>query len=275
MGDPLSRKSLESFSDELQKLAAAGDFLRQAGKFVTSRFRNPSTPLRALGRLGKITRGVFSGGDEALRRIAHPIQGLREGWRASSPLHDLQQRATELGHGSVQEAATALKAKGDPKAYADFLGGGEHLLGTKSGTGRIQSLAEDLSRRGWTGAGSTKGLGRVTKYLPVGNKSLSVGLTGMAIPDIVNAPEPTPTGEGGALETGIGELGGMLGMIAGTGKVGLVPGAAMWYGGRKLSGRLGRVLDRVRAGSSWGDAVSAPSPEEAASQLQSIQKYYG
>jgi hypothetical protein len=268
VGDPLSQESLESFSEELQKMAA-GEFFRRAGAFLKSRLRHPSKMgLGAAGRIGKVSKGIFGGGDEAFKRIIHPVEGVREGWRASSPLYNMRRKAKEMGFKSVQEAAQSLKSKGDPKAYQEFLDGGEHLLGTKPGTGRFQSLAEELSRQGWTGAG------RRTKYLPVGNKGLMVGFSGMAIPDIVNAPKATPTGEGGALEQGIGELGGSLGMIAGTG-LGFVPAMGMWYGGRALSSRLGRVMDRVRSGATLKDAVMAPSPEEAASQLESIQKYYG
>lgn len=269
MGNPLSEQGLDAFSDELEKLAAGGAFFSRVGKVLKSKLRHPGKlGLKALGNIGRLSKGVFEGGDEALKRMAHPIEGMREGWRASSPLHGMKQRAKAMGHGSIEEAANVLRAKGDPEALKKFLdGGGEHLLGTQPGTGRLRSIAEELSRQGWTGAG------KHTKYLPVGNKSTMPGFAAMAIPDIVNAPEPTPTGEGGALETGLGELTGAAGMIAGTG-VGLVPAMAMWYGARSAGSRLGRVLDRVRGGAGFSDAVSAPSPQEVSDQLENIQKYY-
>jgi len=301
VGDPLSEQSLESFNNELQKLAQGG-FFRQAGKFVLNRLRRPKElGLGALGQVGRVTRGVFEGGDKALGRIRHPLEGLRAGWRESSPVNVMKDKAKELGQKlegrdfSIQEAAQHLKSKIPPKpadrslwsrvktgpteaeksysaaqeSHDKFMqGGGEHLLGTKPGTGRIKAIAEELSRRGWTGAGPK------TKYLPGGMKSWSVLPVGLEIPSIVNAPAPTPTGEGGALEQGLGALGGTAGFIASTG-VGLVPGAAMWYGGQKAGSRLGRVLDRIRAGAPLRTAVSAPSPQEAAEQLQTIQQHYG
>lgn len=269
MGDPLNEQGLDAFSDELQKLAGGATFFRRAGEILKNKLRHPSElGLRALGSIGRLSKGVFSGGDEALKRMAHPVEGLKEGWRASSPLHEMRQKAKTLGFNSVEEAAKSLQSKGNAKDYKDFMGGGgEHLLGTQPGTGRIRSIAEELSRQGWTGAGKR------TKYLPVGNKAMMPGFAAMAIPDIVNAPEPTPTVGGGALETGLGELTGTLGMIAGTG-VGLAPGLGMWHVARTAGGRLGRVLDRVRGGAGFKDALTAPSPQEAEEQLQNIQQYY-
>lgn len=267
MGNPLSQQSLDAFSDELQKLAQGG-FLRSVGKFITTRFRNPKK--LSLGALSKIEKRT--GTESALERLREPIKGLRRGWAMSSPLPGLESKAKELGYGSASEAAAALK--GDPQKYKELFKGllglplGEHLLGPTPGAGRVRSLAEGLSRQGWTGAG------RATKYLPVGTKSLITGFSGMAIPDIVNAPKPTQTGEGAALEKGLGELGSAAGMIMGTGTR-FLPAMGLWYGGSQIGSRLGRIVDRLRAGAPLGTAVSAPSPEQAAEQLQTIQKYYG
>lgn len=268
MGDYITAATLDAFSSELQKLAQ-GEVLKRFGKYLTGTvLRNPTKlSLNALGKVGRGAKGVFRGSEEAAQRVMSPIKGLKEGWRHSSPLPAMEQRAKEMGFGTAQEAASALKGT-DVKKYKKLLGGGEHLLGTPAGTGKIRATAEELSRRGWTGSGN------ISKYLPVGSKGLTVGFAGMGIPSIVNANKATPTGEGGALERGLGELGSAGGMILGSG-LGIVPAMGMWYGTQRLSSRLGRVLDRLRSGASAGEAVSAPSPTEAAEQLDTIQKYYG
>lgn len=297
MGDPLSQESLESFNDELQKLAA-GEFLHSVGRFMLNRLRMPKKlGLGALGYVGKHTKGIFEGGDKALQRMkpGNILKGMAEGWRESAPINVMREKAKKLGYGSVQEAAAKLEGQIPPepakrpfltklktgpteeerayaaaqKAHSDFMqGGGKHLLGSKPGAGRLQRMADELSRQGWTGAGQK------TKYLPVGMKSMAVVPAALEIPEIVNAPPPTQTGEGGALERGLGLLGGTAGFVSSTG-VGLVPGAAMWLGGQYAGGRLGRILDRLRAGAPLRTAVSAPSPQQAAEQMQDIQKYYG
>lgn len=136
------------------------------------------------------------------------------------------------------------------------------------GTNRIKAIAQELSRSGWTGKGE------LTKYMPVGSKGMMAGFAASSIPGIVNAPKATPTGEGGRLERLMGEVGSAGGMIAGTG-VGFVPGMAMWGLGQYGGKHVGRILDRYRAGATLPQAVMAPSPQEAAEQLQTIQRYYG
>lgn len=267
MGNSLSQEGLEAFSDELQKMAQSG-FFGRLGTRLLKTFRNPAKlGLPVIKRVRGTTEGIFGSSGDVLNRLRHPIEGLREGWRASSPVYGMLDRAKKLGYGSIEEAVAGLKGK-DPSAYKKLLGGGEHMLGTKPGTGRVQAAAEELSRRGWTGAG------KYTKYIPWGNKGMATGFSAMAIPDIVNAPKATPTGGDSALERGIGELGSAAGIVAGTG-LGFVPAMGMWYGGQRLGSRLGRVLDRVRSGASLKDAIVAPTPEEAAGQLETIHKYYG
>ena len=267
MGDPLTILLMDSFNDELQKLAFK-EGLRGFGQKLVSRIRSPKNlGLASLARIGKFTRGGFGGIEEAGKRLAHPIKGMKEGWRMSSPLPAMEQRAKEMGFASAMDAAQALKGT-DPAKYKEMLSGGEHLLGTAPDAGRVRALAEGLSRRGWTGAG------RATKYLPVGMKSWQAVPPALMVPSIINAPAPTQTGENAALEQGIGELGGAAGAIMGTG-IGIVPAMGLWYGGRQVGSRLGRVLDRMRAGATAKDAISAPSPTEAAQQLEDIQRYYG
>jgi hypothetical protein len=271
VGDTLNEHTLSAFSDELEKLASK-EVLRRFGKFLMEKgLRNPTRfTLGALGKVGKGAKGVLKGFDEAGSRLRHPIEGLRAGWQEMSPLKGLGDRAKALGFNSPQEAASALQGAGNAKGYKKLLGGGEHLLRNEAlpGTGRVEATFENLSRSGWTGAGDK------TKYLPIGGKSQLVGFTGMAIPSVVNAKEPARTGEGGAFERGMSELGAAGGMLMGSG-IGFIPGAALWYGGTKAGTRLGRIIDRVRAGAGPIEAATAPSPEEAVNQLETIRKYYG
>jgi len=246
----------------------------------------------------------------AVERLFHPIEGMKAGWRAAAGRHhatqtleklrDLARQQRQFAKGSdqwkalAQERENIVKGIREPGFLSKNLGTGQHLYrhtgreiplteimrgkftGDRAKTlarefaekGRLQMGAEELSRRGWTGAS------RVGKYLPVGTKGLTVGFGATAVPGIINAPSPSPTGEGSTLERGLGELGSGAGIIMGSG-IGLVPGIAAWYGAHKGGAVLGRILDRLRAGGSIGQAISAPSPEEAQSQLETIQRHYG
>jgi hypothetical protein len=264
VGDSLNSKSLEAFYDELQKVAGFVSTLKTIGEGAINKLRSPTgLGLKAIARVGKGSRGLFKGVEDGGQRLAHPLEGLRKGWEEASPLAGIGRKAKEMGFGSLPEARAALKD--NPEALKKLLnGGGEHLIDDSPG------VFNSLSRGGWTGEG------KITKYLPniMGTKMMLTVPPALAIPGIASAEAPTPTSEGGAMERGLGELGGGAGFVMGAG-LGLVPGTAMWYGGNALGSRLGRVLDRVRGGASLGTAVSAPSPTEASDQLESIQKYYG
>jgi hypothetical protein len=60
----------------------------------------------------------------------------------------------------------------------------------------------------------------------------------------------------------------------GSGK-GMPAGVAAMLGLQYGGSRLGRIVDRMRAGAPMRRAISAPSPSEAAQQMGEIQKYYG
>jgi hypothetical protein len=247
VGDPLA---YDAFADELEKLAI-GSILGRVGRGA----------LGAGKWVGGRPKAIGKGLQEAGERVLHPVEGMRKGWRSLSPRHEIE----------------ALKGK-ELKGYfrRGMLGTpGEHLkrhplgqsLTGAAREGRVKGVAEELSRRGWTGKT------RATKYLPVGQKGLTVGFGGMALPDVIHAQKATPTGEGAVAEKGIGEAAGLGGMVLGSG-LGLVPSMGLWYGAHKGGAALGRIIDRLRAGGSVGQAVRAPSPEEAARQLQTISRYY-
>ena len=216
------------------------------------------------------------------QRLQHPIKrGLPEGWAALSPRAEMLKKAPqELAD---FKAFHAKPTTGRLAALKHRLGSEQHLTEHLPGrsffgeggtfTGKTigesyKNTAEELSRRGWTGRGA------VTKYLPVGGKGMTVGFTATGIPAIVNAPRPTETGEGGALERGVGDVLGTGGFIVGTG-LGGVTGLGTGMLAQKGGAKVGRILDRLRAGASLRTAVSAPSPTEASNQLAKIQQYYG
>jgi hypothetical protein len=171
-----------------------------------------------------------------------------------------------------------------PGVWSRWFGGAgkEHLLrpeqrirdiiSSPGTTGeKVQAVAEQLSRAGWTGSSG------VTKYMPVGSKSMIAGFGGMAVPSIVQAGKRGPvgpTGEGGVWERGLGEAGGTLGWIAGM-PLGLLGSSGMWYGGQHGGQAVGRAIDRLRSGASVGQALTAPTPTEARQQLVNIARNYG
>jgi hypothetical protein len=256
MGLPLNNQVLEAMADELesiQKIAAID--MPAIGKFLKSRMRSG-----ARGTAGRV-KGFLGGFQEAVERLSHPIEGIRKGWRDLTPRDALK-------HMTETERAKFLKPGilGSPQHLSEYPEKRPLMDLIKSK--KVQPAAEELSRRGWTGTS------RIGKYLPIGGKSLNVGMVGLAAPAVINAPKATRTGEGGKLETGMGEMAGLGGMIAGSG-LGMLPGLATWQIAHQGGKRLGRVLDRLRSGASIGEAVHAPSPQQVAKQMETIQKYYG
>ena len=276
--------SMPSFTERVIELHRSR--LSEMSKEAGARLRLAKNIPEAAAWLSKKSPALFGGADEMFRRLTNPIYGLKAGWKELTPRADL------LNPKKLKEMKSAIKA---PQTWnpMTWLKPGKHMTeyqktkisptqiikGQFKGPhasamqaklkerGRIPMLAEELSRRGWTGKGG------VTKYLPVGGKSMITGFSAQAIPQIVNAPPPSRTGEGGALEEGLGGLGSAAGMVAGMGG-GLVPGTALWYAMDKGGRKAGRVLDRLRSGATMGEAVNAPSPSEAASQLANVQQYY-
>ena len=267
---------MAAFADELEKLAvspvgAVGEALHGAAQWGMR---------QAAGARGWAGKTI----ERSAERLRHPISGMTEGWGHLAPRAEFAADPAKLK--KLQEATEGYSKKWFGGARKKLFGS-EHLMqhvekpqafmgregilygqGAKGVGGRIKATAEELSRRGWTGEGGA------TKYLPVGQKGLTAGLPLTAIPGIVNAPKTNETGEGGALERTLGEVGSAGGFIL-SGGLGWVPGVGMTMAGGHLGSKMGRVLDRLRAGASLGTAVNAPSPTEAARQAATIQRYYG
>jgi hypothetical protein len=196
---------------------------------------------------------------EAGRRLRHPVKAMKAGWREMTP-------SAQLQHLKATKAPTEFAA-----AKKEFLGrrAGKHLTeGTRSKHAPVR-LAEELSRRGWTGKG------RFSKYVPLASaKGLTVGTTALAAPEMVEAlkKRPTPTGEGGVAERGLGEAAGFGAMLAGMGGLGFLPATALYMGAHGLGSKAGRVLDRLRGGADIGTALHAPSPRRAQELLSTIHE---
>jgi hypothetical protein len=288
MGGALDQRALVAFADELEQIKKAGapQWLFRMGDRIRTQLA-PRAVVKTMGRVGEgIRTNLWGPSDISLGvRASKPLAGLKAGWDEMSNVAGLSRsvRNTPVAEGAKETfrgledfaaRATPEQRQAALKGFVPGLSLGEHLLapsqtmGKAWSSGGVRGTAEELSRRGVTGAG------RITKYLPVGQKALIPGFSAMAIPSIVNAPKATPTGEGGAVERGLGEAAGLGGMIF-TGGLGPVPGLAGWWLASKAGGRIGRVIDRLRAGGTMDQAVSAPSPEEAAQQLERIQKHYG
>jgi hypothetical protein len=290
----MDKRMFSSFTSEMvemtkEALPSFGEFAEGAGKLTGKIFSKVRSGASGVGEL-------IGHPGEVAGRLAHPLRGMKEGWNEYSPVVQIANRAKKLGFNSPQEALSGLSAA-HPKVQELTRGGmhpdmaldkvkkemiGHGLTGARHPAmlepsvplrqawqkGGLKGTAEELSRRGWTG--ETK----YTKYLPVGGKSWIPGMSAMAIPGIVNAPPPSPSGENGRLERGLGEVGSVAGMAL-TGGLGVIPGTIGWALAQGAGSRTGRVLDRLRAGATVEQAVHSPSPTEAANQLDLIRRTYG
>lgn len=199
--------------------AAAGEDNRASGAIMGGLAGGfAPTLLRDAGRAGKATVDF----------VANPAKAVRQGWQAHSPVGGLRagQRpnavSKRMRKDTLKEYKDAREAAGKPgmfargdaasrqakvdKKYKHLVDGGEVQTignwgqGAPTVGGRIQGVANELSRRGWTGKG-TGMLGGATKYMPVGAKGLTAGFGAMSAPTIYQSA----TGEI-PLSAGVGEL---------------------------------------------------------------------
>lgn len=276
MANPLSPAVLRAFREEvelLNKSAGAADVV-----------------WRGLKNLGRASvgggKGILHGGKEVAESILGSPKQWQEGaGRLIQPIKGITKGVSELS------PAEHLKTL-EPGAKEKYLKGmfwnaGEHMRGPKvlrkenlsdimKGTtegamegGKTKALAEELSRRGWTG------MGRATKYLPLGQKSMFAGFSYPAVQSVMEARKAKqgPTMEHGVAEEGLGELAGTGGFLA-AGSLGVAPGLAMYLATRGIGSRMGRVIDRLRSGANLRTALYAPTQEQAMEQLENIQRYY-
>lgn len=264
MDDTLER----AFFDEILSLEKqAGVVSRLASltsklpKFM-QRWARPSSVSRALTSLpASIEEGAVG-----MAHTLNPITALPKGWASLTP-HKSEALKAGISQ-SLQETPGWWGRNFGRQSMAHMLDRPTSLRAAASEGPK--GVAEELSRRGWTGKGA------ITKYVPLGTKSQMVGFGAMPIQGVVKAydKDPTPTGEGGFAEKGLETLGGAYGWIAGA-PLGLMGSMGAYFGSEALGRRAGRVIDRLRGGANPMTAVTAPSPTEAAEQLATIQRYYG
>lgn len=218
MGDTLSQHTLDAFHDELEKIA-----------FMAG--------LRTLGS-----------------RLTNPIKGMKAGWKSMAPKQLLGMKGTPAQKNLANEIIDTTLAQGEKGFSAGrrrLFGAGTHLVDDTRAVGKSlragpKALAEELSRRGVTGQS------KVTKYLPIGERTQAVAWPGMAVPGIARAVQ-------GKQEAGEGGLGEQLGsaagyaipgvLAAGTGGLGTLAlplGASMLAssGGKAVDERLARKANR-------------------------------
>jgi hypothetical protein len=149
----------------------------------------------------------------------------------------VKNRASQVAAGKEQGAGLGTKLKG---FFAKNLGAGEHLIKAEDKLNRgVAGVAEKLSRSGWTGEG------RLTKYMPVGEKGQTGMWGAMAVPSIARAAQGDPS-EGGVLQhagSGAGWAGGAV-LGAGLGFPGMVAGV----GAGMLGEHLGKKGDEAYLG---------------------------
>lgn len=282
----------EAFIDELQKVAglSVADLKGAIDKMVT---KAPSKPgiLKLLNKIkppkfGKVP--LLEDAPEAVARMLQPVKGTFKGWQEFNPRGGITPAAREKALNDLAKPSDSILGRAWHKVWGDnrhlyehpnevslreiakkkFTGPNAKALHQElAEKGQVPMFFEELGRRGYTGQK------KLTKYLPVGNKSMAFLPAALELPNVIHAEKPSPTGEHGALENGLGMAGSTLGFIAG-GRLGIVPNMAMSMAYGKAFQRAGRTLDRMRAGASFKDAFSAPSPTEAAKQLTDITKYY-
>lgn len=275
MGDALRPEVIEAFFSELDSMEKEAGARELFAKFVQpKKLKGFAKSLTSLP--GKGWQGLKEETGKFVKHL-NPFYSIPAGWKHMTPaaneelLRKVRQAAhgvEGVGRGAAEEAMKPSRGPGLLKRYFGEAGMG-HMLGTSPEAGRVQALAEELSRRGWTGQGA------VTKYLPLGGKTVALGFGASAVPGVYRAAttERHPLGEGGPWEKGLEGAADTAAWFMGA-PLGL-SGLPIYFAAPAIGRGAGRIIDRLRAGASPRAAVSAPSPEEAAEQMQAIQRYYG
>lgn len=210
---------LDAFYDELIKLGQDPAAAEAAQGAAHSQRRDKRLRAAKMGLLGA---GALAGGYGALRFAPHVASGALGGLR------------------------TAGKSLSQPGGVSKTMKEGWRHLGkpTKSMSqaysgGGAKGVVKELGERGWVGKSGP------AKYLPVGGKSLMMGLPAAFLPMEAKRGDPEFTGQGRAER--IGRLGGeTAGWIAGA-PIGAAGGAAL---GAKMSPSVAKALGW--GAKSWG-----------------------
>lgn len=169
-------------------------------------------------------KGVVS--DLALlgRRMARPVSGMKEGWKALEPVANPKRMAPGKN----------ILSRG----WKNLFGQGEHIAGPRSGGSAIARGAEELSRRGWTGPG------RASKYIPLGGKTQMILGTASGAPAVARAIKERED-VGGSIGENLGfGLGGVLTAGTGMAAIPLTIGASSL--GRSIGGAGDKLVRRAK-----------------------------
>ena len=215
-----------------------------------------------LEKIALPTPGLVARGVGALQRtggsIAKSLGEYGAGWKTTA------NRASRIGRGGLTEGFNAMAVKKTPELASKVKDRGlwttgSHLLGDSkslgdaayhgavgarvSGAGavgqargKIRGVAEELSRRGWTGQGN------ITKYMPVGQKGMLAGFPALSAPAALKAARD-PNAPESASSIALGELGYALPAVLTAGASG---GLALPVAGYMGATALGRKLDAMR-----------------------------
>lgn len=272
MGDALRPEVIEAFFSELDSMEKEAGARELFTKLVQpKRLKGFTKSLTALPSKG--WQGLK---EETGRLVKHlnPFYSIPEGWKHMTPTanEELLRKVRQAAYGVEGASAQATKPESAfRRALSHYFGksGMGHMLGTAPDANKVRAVAEALSRRGWTGRGA------ITKYLPLGGKTVALGFGASAVPGVHRAAttERHPLEGGGPWERGLEGVADTAAWFMGA-PLGL-SGLPIYFAAPALGRKAGRIIDRLRAGAGPRAAISAPSPEEAAEQMQAIQRYYG
>lgn len=245
MGDTLDRGQVAAFFDELEKDAAGKvifhnlrEMAKRMGKGGFSRGWNALSPTnlakmptesgrameQAVARTQAAEKALETGAKATTRRVA-PLQGDLFA-QAGKKLPKMPEYSGETLPGKIRaQLASHLRA-------------GSHLAPEHQVAGGVKGVAERLSRGGWTGEG------KITKYVPLGQKSwLTLG----SAPQVYDIGRKAVEGRKPG-ESGIGEdIGTLAGFTLPAIRFGGMPTASLVgsLGGMMAGGALGKRLDQA------------------------------
>jgi len=245
VGDHLKKETLDAFFDELELME------KEAFRIPIPGFLKRLRPV-ARAAAPKAKEAPELGWKELGYRITHPWEGVQRGWKGMA-----RPRMTQ-----EEIAATGFRI---PFTESRTWQAGKHLgrfpIGFRRawGEGGVKGLAEEASRAGWTGRG------KITKYVPWGQKSWLTGFGGLGAYETATAPE------GKKLQTGLGELAGTGGWLLSGGLTKTLPTLAAFFGPSVAGGIVGGKLDRMMAASKLKELGLTPEQINSLNDDQIVQ----
>ena len=165
-----------------------------------------------------------------------------------------------LGTRIVSSAKPAAKFVNQSwNSSSGWMGAGKEIVPASlhnAGTGRLGRAYENVAS-----------LGGLTKHLPVGQKSLTVGFGALGVKDALKKEDESGLGRSRAERMGKavgGTVAGIAGMGMGTSARGMIGGMAAGVGGDYLGGRLGRAIKGRKKATAPTESGISNAPTSAA-----------